>query len=146
MNINNLTGKIASKADLIGKLYGYAGPMAGLYPSDPVAGIIAEHEQALSALLSGKLPKLENIISQLKNPATKNVIKNAIIAYLVGEVGGGFIGSRNATALKKFGSEAVKWSVLSAAVVSWDWNPHPPANLGLGIGASGNSPSWRYQA
>ena len=139
MNLDGITAKIADNAELIGKLYGYLGPMVireASWGGDPISGIINQHEQAFNALMQGKFPKLQNIIAGLREPTiSRQVLQNGLIAYLVGEVGGGFIGSRNANALKKFGEEAIKYSVLSSAVITWEWNPHQ-GNGFLGSGSS----------
>jgi hypothetical protein len=148
MNVNNLAGKIASKADTIGKLYGYLAPMVNRASNlglDPISFIITQHEQAFNALLSGKFPKIQNILTFLKHPAAKNHFKTALIAYLLGELGSGFIGNRNATALKKFATETVKMVPLSAAVITWSWNPHPPPDFETGstTGLSESNPFAR---
>ena len=128
LGLNNITSKLAQNAKTLGKLYGYLAPMAGTRP-DPLQGIYDQHAGALSALLKGKTPKPHHIITAVQRHGMP-ILKNALMAYLLGEVGGGFIGGRNAKALKDFGVEAAKYAILSSAVICWEWNPHPPANIG----------------
>ena len=143
LNLNSITSKLASNAKTIGKLYGYLGPMAARGGDDPLGYIMANHERAFNALLQGKIPKVQNIVAWMRGPEVMGILKTALTAYIVGEVGGGFIGSRNATALKNFAVEAAKFTVLSSAVTTWHWNPHPPA--GMGGGSGGKSEAWKYQ-
>lgn len=156
MNISGLEKKIASKADLLGKLYGYLMPMVtngAQYGQDPLTSIMGHHQLALEAVMKGKfIPNLKTVVEYAQAPfVAGNVLKNGLIAYIIGELGGGFIGSKNATAIKKFGENTIKYGLLSAAVVALPFNPHPPADThGLGapnIGmSSGNSPSWGYRS
>ena len=146
LNINSITAKLASKAELLGKLYGYVAPMAMTKPDDPFGGVITQHKQAFDALMKGKFPKPDVVFSQItRGEFGRPVFMNGLIAYIIGEVAGGFIGSKNANALKKFGTEAMKYSALSSAVIVTGWNPHKPAGLGSSGSPSGNSPSWGYQ-
>jgi len=96
--------------------------------------------------MKGKLPNIERTIyAMTQTPYGREALKIGLISYLVGEFGNGlpFIG-KYSNALKKFGENSIKYQALASAVITWNWNPHAPANTGSGMQSSGNSPSWRY--
>lgn len=144
MQLENLLGKVTSKADLLGKLYGYLVPMTTFEQTDPISGIMSQHEQAFDALMKGKFPKLENVINGLRDETiAAKPFKNGLLAYIIGEIAGGFIGSKNANALKKFGAETMKYSAISSAVVTWNWNPHKPSSASSSRRSHGNTNPMR---
>lgn len=132
MNLNNITSKIKSNAGLIGKLYGYAGPIAkfaGQQNRDFLEYAMVAHQDALESLLHGKFPKPALIIDFIQNENLGGpMFKNGLIAYILGELGGSIIGASNASALKKFGIEAMKFTALYGAVWALPHNPHGPTS------------------
>lgn len=127
LSLKSIESTLRKNAPTLGKAYGYLGPMANQAQAqgrDIISDIIMQHEQALAAITQGKLPDPKHVLDVLRHEDwARPVLKNALIAYLAGELGGGIIGGSNAAALKKFGINTAKYTILSAAVCVMGWNP-----------------------
>ena len=136
MNINNLIGKVANKADLIGKLYGYLGPMAKTTPGDPLTGILTQHEELFTRF---NIPTFDGIKAEFES-WTKPIFKMALMAYIGGEVVSMF-NARWGKALKKAG-EGIGLGAVGSTVVMASGGRGNPGHSTSG----GNSETWKYQA
>jgi len=136
MNLEGIFGKIESKAELIGNLYGYLGPFATSGGLDPLGNIIYAHDLVLQNVLKGKLPTLDGIRTMFERH-TKDPIIMGVGAYAIGELFGDFLG-RHGNALKRAGEGIIKGGALATIVLSFAANSPLPEFTRGGSGSGGN--------
>lgn len=140
MNVQGLIGKITGKADLLGKLYGYLGPMVLTAPFepglDPIGLILHQHEELLTDFTMPTLDSLKWHFDHL----TKDAFIAALWAYLGGEIVGTF-NSKWGNILKKF-AEGTAMGAAASTLVMAAGGVHSPGMTPRGSSSSG-SPTFK---